>query len=141
MILLKQAKGTVMCKLVAIAIASGLALTSLAFAQPVDTQHPPVAPQTPQTAPESLPDQDFSDQKFTSVAIVAIEDLPPEVRSQVEAVINQTSAEDLRILQSSIDASPQAVSALAMNGLNSSQVVAVNIDENGTLTLIIQATA
>jgi hypothetical protein len=141
MILLKQAKGTVMCKLVAIAIASGLALTSLAFAQPVDPQLPPVAPQTPQTAPEPLPDQDFSDQNFTSVAIVAIEDLPPEVRSQVEAVINQTSAEDLRILQSSIDASPQAVSALAMNGLNSSQVVAVNIDENGTLTLIIQATA
>ncbi|MHA6645574.1 hypothetical protein [Mesorhizobium sp. A623] len=130
-----------MRKLVAIAIASVLALTSVVFAQPVDPQLPPIAPQTPQTPPESSPDQGFSDQNFTSVAVVAIEDLPPEIRSQVEAVINQTSAEDLQVLQSSIDASPQAASALAMSGLNSSQVVAVNIDENGTLTLIIQATA
>ena len=130
-----------MRKLMAITISSGLALTSSVFAQPVDSQLPPVAPQTPQTPLESLPGQGFSDQNFTSVAIVAIEDLPPEVRSQVEAVIDQTSAEDLQVLQSSIDASPQVASALAMNGLNSSQVVAVNVDENGMLTLIIQATA
>ncbi|WP_292695818.1 hypothetical protein [Mesorhizobium sp.] len=55
-------------------------------------------------------------------------------------MINQTSAEDLLRLQNSVDASPQAASALRANGLNSSQVVAANIDGDGTLTLIIQTT-
>jgi hypothetical protein len=69
-----------------------------------------------------------------------MEDLPPDIKAQAEAVVTQTSAEDLRILQSSIDASPQATSALAANGLNSTQVVAANVDGDGTLTLIIQTT-
>ncbi|TIX59074.1 MAG: hypothetical protein E5V28_08245, partial [Mesorhizobium sp.] len=77
---------------------------------------------------------------FTGIAIVALEDLPPELKTQAEAVITQTSVEDLLTLQSSIDASPQAATALAASGLDSSQVVAANIDGNGTLTLIIQTT-
>ncbi|CCV15258.1 hypothetical protein [Mesorhizobium sp. STM 4661] len=125
------------------------ALSGLALAQPVHAQF--IEPQLPQSAPEgqeTLPDQvqpdpsdqGFFDQGFTGVAIVAIEDLPPDLKTQAEAVITQTSAEDLQALQSSIDASPQATSALAANGLNSSQVVAANVDGDGTLTLIIQTT-
>jgi hypothetical protein len=40
-----------------------------------------------------------------------IEDLPPEIKSEVDAVIIQTSSEELYILQGSIDATPPAVSA------------------------------
>ena len=122
------------------------ALSGAIITQPMYGQN--IGPQMPQTPPpqselqpeETLPDQAPSDPDFTDVAIVAVEDLPTEIKAQAEAVITQTSAEDLLRLQSSIDASPQATSALRANGLNSSQVVAANIDGDGTLTLIIQTT-
>ncbi|RWB26729.1 hypothetical protein, partial [Mesorhizobium sp.] len=104
---------------------------------------PTLPDQTPpdQALPDqAVPDQGFTDQNFTGIAIVALEDLPPELKTQAEAVITQTSVEDLLALQSSIDASPQAATALAASGLDSSQVVAANIDGDGTLTLIIQTT-
>jgi hypothetical protein len=124
--------------LAAIPVLLLLALALPVHAQSMDPQPPPVAPEA---APDqTLPDQGLTDQNFTSVAIVAIEDLPLEIRSEVEAVIAQTSPEELHDLQRSISASPQAASALAANGLDSSQVVAANIGGDGTLTLIIQTT-
>lgn len=136
--------------LMTIAALSGLALVQSIHAQSLDPQLPQIDPPAQgilpdqtlhdQTPPDQT-DQGFSDQNFTGVAIIALEDLPPDLKTQAEAVITQTSAEDLHVLQSSIDASPQATSALAANGLNSSQVIAANIDGDGTLTLIIQTTA
>ncbi|AZO27960.1 MULTISPECIES: hypothetical protein [Mesorhizobium] len=125
-----------------------LTLSALALAQPASAQR--AGPQPPQALPpaqqpapdqpQAQPDQDNSGQKFTSVVVVAIEDLPAEVKAQAEAVVTRTTAKDLAKLQKSIDASPEAVSVLHANGLNSSQVVAANIDGDGTLTLIIQTT-
>lgn len=137
--------------LTTIAALSGLALAQPIHAQPTDPQLPQIAPPAPEALPDptlpdqalpdqALPDQGYTDQNFTGIAIVALEDLPPELKTQAEAVITQTSVEDLLTLQSSIDASPQAASALAASGLDSSQVVAANIDGDGTLTLIIQTT-
>ena len=120
------------------------ALSGAVIAQPLYGQT--IGPQAPQMTPlEPLPDQIQPEQgapgeNFTDVAIVAVEDLPAEIKAQAEAVITQTSAQDLLRLQNSIDASPQATLALRANGLNSSQVVAANIDGDGTLTLIIQTT-
>lgn len=122
-----------------IAALSGLALVEPIHAQTTDQQLPQIAPPAPETLPDqTVPDQGFSE--FTDVAIVAVEDLPPEIKAQAEAVITQTSADDLLRLQSSIDASPQATSALRASGLSSLQVVAANIDGDGILTLIIQTT-
>lgn len=135
--------------LTTIAALSGLALAQPIHAQSTDPQLPQIAPPAPEALPDpslpalpdqGLPDQGFTDQNFTGIAIVALEDLPPELKTQAEAVITQTSVEDLLTLQSSIDASPQAASVLAANGLDSSQVVAANIDGDGMLTLIIQTT-
>jgi hypothetical protein len=69
-----------------------------------------------------------------SIQVVNIKDLKPEVRSKVENAAAQTSEADLRSLRSSIDAAPEATAALKANGLNSSQVVAINIDD-GVLTM------
>ncbi|TIL96021.1 MAG: hypothetical protein E5Y73_04305 [Mesorhizobium sp.] len=141
--------------LTTIAALSGLALAQPINAQSTDPQLPQIAPPAPEALPDpslpnqtpdqalpdqALPDQGFTDQNFTGIAIVALEDLPPELKTQAEAVITQTSVEDLLTLRSSIDASPQAASVLAANGLDSSQVVAANIDGDGMLTLIIQTT-
>ncbi|TGQ53158.1 hypothetical protein EN836_15335 [Mesorhizobium sp. M1C.F.Ca.ET.193.01.1.1] len=123
-----------------------LALSTFALAQPVSAQH--ADPQPPQALPpveQPLPDQPPPDpgnsgQNVTNVVVVAIEDLPAEIKAQAEAVVTRTTAKDLARLQNSVDASPEAVSVLRANGLNSSQVVAANIDGDGTLTLIIQTT-
>ena len=123
-----------------------LTLSALALSQPVsaqraDSQPPQALPPAQQPAPDQAqPGQERSGQKFTNVVVVAIEDLPAEVKAQAEAVVTRTTAKDLAKLQKSIDASPEAVSVLHANGLNSSQVVAANIDGDGTLTLIIQTT-
>ncbi|RUW99006.1 hypothetical protein EOA30_24800 [Mesorhizobium sp. M8A.F.Ca.ET.059.01.1.1] len=132
--------------LMIVAVLSGVGVTQPLHGQAISPQVPLLAP-VPQTTPSEpepdqipLPEQGAADQNFTGVAIVAVEDLPAEIKAQAEAVITQTSAEDLLRLQNSIDASPQATTALRANGLNSSQVVAANIDGDGTLTLIIQTT-
>lgn len=120
------------------------ALSGAVIAQPLYGQT--IGPQAPQITPlgplpdQIAPEQGAPGENFTDVAIVAVEDLPAEIKAQAEAVITQTSAQDLLRLQNSIDASPQATLALRANGLNSSQVVAANIDGDGTLTLIIQTT-
>ncbi|PBC04636.1 hypothetical protein [Mesorhizobium sp. WSM3860] len=123
-----------------------LALSTFALAQPVSAQR--ADPQPPQALPPAEQpqldqvqrDPGNSGQSVTNVVVVAMEDLPAEIKAQAEAVVTRTTAKDLAKLQKSIDASPEAVSVLHANGLNSSQVVAANIDGDGTLTLIIQTT-
>ena len=107
---------------VIIAIAA-LSLGAPAFAQAQGAQ-PKAQAQTP------------SDQStvIRSIQVVNIKDLKPEVRSKVENVAAQTSEDDLRSLRNSIDATPEAASALKAKGLSSSQVVAINITD-GVLTL------
>src|SRR3979411_2009423 len=70
-----------------------------------------------------------------SIQVVDVKDLKPEVRSQVDDIVAQTSEEDIQSLRKSIDATPEAASALKAKGLSSSQVVAINLAE-GVLTLI-----
>ncbi|UCI21784.1 hypothetical protein FJ970_12865 [Mesorhizobium sp. B2-1-8] len=141
----EKMQGTTMRMLMIVAALSGVVVTQPLYGQAVNPQVPqtPVPQMTPlEPQPDQipLPGQGTADQNFTDVAVVAVEDLPAEIKAQAEAVITQTSAEDLLRLQNSIDASPQATTALRANGLNSSQVVAANIDGDGTLTLIIQTT-
>lgn len=95
----------------------------------------PALAQAPGAQPKAPP-RAQSDQSnvIRSIQVVDIKDLRPEVKSKVEDVAAKSSADDLRKLRESIDATPEAVSALKDKGLNSSQVVAINIT-NGVLTL------
>jgi hypothetical protein len=70
-----------------------------------------------------------------SIQVVDVKDLKPAVRSKVDEVVAHTSEEDLQSLRKSIDATPEAASALKAKGLSSSQVVAINIVD-GVLTLV-----
>jgi hypothetical protein len=69
-----------------------------------------------------------------SIQIVDVKDLKPEMRSKVEDVVAHTSDEDMQELRKSIDAIPEAASALKAKGLSSSQVVAINV-AGGVLTM------
>jgi hypothetical protein len=105
-------------------IIAALSLGTPAFVQAQGASSQPEA-QTP-------PDQ--SRTVIRSIQVVDIKDLKPALRSKVDEVVAQTSEEDMQSLRKSIDATPEAASALKAKGLSSSQVVAINIAD-GVLTL------
>jgi hypothetical protein len=86
----------------------------------------------PQSEAQTPPAQ--SNKLIQSVQIVNVKDLKPELRSKVDDVVARTSEKDMQSLRASIDATPEAASALKAQGLSSSQVVAINIG-GGVLTL------
>ena len=124
-----------------VAALSVMAAASQAMAQEPEQQLP--GQQNPDQSPQqSVPMPGLSpDQEVTAINIVRVEELPQPARAEVETKLNDTSADDLRELQTSIQASPVAVMMLAQNGLDPTQVVAATIDQSGTLTLVIQETA
>ena len=62
------------------------------------------------------------------------------MRSQVDDLVAHTKQEQMNSLRKTIEATPEAMSALKAKGRNSAQVVAVNIDQDGVLTLFTKAT-
>jgi Spy/CpxP family protein refolding chaperone len=68
------------------------------------------------------------------IQVVDVKELTPAVRSKVDDIVAQTSEEEMQSLRKSIEATPEAASALRAKGLNSSEVVAINIAD-GVLTL------
>ncbi|EKS29186.1 hypothetical protein [Afipia felis] len=103
-----------------------------------------VSPIMAQSTPGS-PNQEKKTQQervtIRSIQVVDVEDLPPDMRSKVDVVLANTKQEDLKSLRESIDAMPEAVSALKAKGRNSAQVVAVNVDGNNTLTMFTRKAA
>ena len=106
------------------AIAAVLALGAPAFVQ-AQGAPPQSQAQTPAAQSNKL---------IQSVQVVDVKDLKPEMRSKVDDVVARTSEQDMPSLRKSIDATPEAASALKAQGLSSSQVVAINIT-GGVLTL------
>ncbi|WMT79686.1 hypothetical protein [Bradyrhizobium sp. Ash2021] len=80
------------------------------------------------------PAQSQSSTVIRSIQVVDVKELQPSVRSKVDDIVARTSEEDIQSLRKSIDATPEAVSALKAKGLSSSHVVAINIAD-GVLTL------
>ena len=78
--------------------------------------------------------QDQSSPGIRSIMVIDVKDLKPALRSKVDEVVAHTREEDMQSLRKSIDATPEAASALKAKGLSSSQVVAINIVD-GILTL------
>ena len=104
---------------VAVALAGSLTL-ALAQASP--------APSESQTEPQQSV-------TIRSIQVVDIEELQADMRSNLDAFIANTREDEIKSLRDSIDATPQAVSALKAKGRSSAQVVAINTDENGILTI------
>ena len=105
-------------------IVAALSLGTPAFVQAQGTPSQPEA----QTPPAQ------SSTTIRSIQVVDVKDLKPAVRSKVDEIVAQTTEEDIQSLRKSIDATPEAASALKAKGLSSSQVVAINIAD-GVLTM------
>src|ERR1700738_4697509 len=117
-------KGMTMRIFTASVIIAAVALGTPAFVQ---AQGAPSQPEA-QTPPAQ------SSSAIRSIQVVDVKDLKPAVRSKVDEVVAQTTEEDMQALRKSIDATPEAASALKAKGLSSSQVVAINIAD-GILTM------
>jgi hypothetical protein len=111
-------------------LTASVIVAALSFATPAFVQAQGASPQ-PQA--EEAPAR--SGTVIRSIQVVDIKQLQPEVRAKVEEIVARTSEEDLQSLRKSIDATPEADSALKVKGLTSSQVVAINIAD-GVLTMI-----
>ena len=109
-----------------------IAVVSLGTPAFVQAQGTPSQPQT-QTQPAQTPPAQSSP-IIRSIQVVDLKDVKPAVRAKVDEVVAHTSEDDLQSLRKSIDATPEAASALKAKGLSSSQVVAINIAD-GVLTM------
>ena len=72
--------------------------------------------------------------------MIDIQELKGDVRSQVDALVAHTKQEQMNSLRKTIEATPEALSALKAKGRSSAQVVAVNIDKDGVPTFFTKAT-
>jgi len=109
-------------------LTTSVIVATLSLATPAFVQAQGASPQA-QEAPAQ------SETVIKSIQVVEIKQLQPEVRAKVDEIVAQTSEEDLQSLRKSIDATPEADSALKEKGLTSAQVVAINIAD-GVLTMI-----
>ena len=106
-------------------------IAALLLGTPVVVQAQGASPQP--NAQEQQPDQ--SGEVIRAIQVVEVKQLQPAVQAKVDEIVKQTSEEDMQSLRKSIDATPEAASALKAKGFNSSQVVAINISD-GVLTII-----
>ena len=104
-----------------------LAGSSLAAAQ---TSPAPLQSQTSQSQTKSE-----EGVEIRSIQVIDVEELKADLRSQVDALVTNTKQEEIKSLRTSIEAIPQAMSALKAKGRNSAQVVAINVDKEGVLTM------
>jgi hypothetical protein len=109
--------------------AASVIIAALSLGTPAFVQAQGASPQPNAQEPPAQ-----SSAVIRSIQVVDIKDLKPAVRAKVDEVVAHTSEEDLRSLRKSIDATPEAASALKAKGLSSSHVVAINIAD-GVLTL------
>jgi hypothetical protein len=81
-----------------------------------------------------------SDSAIRSIQVIDIEDLQSDLRGKVDALLASMKKDELQSLRNIIDETPEAVSALKAKGRVTAQVVAVNVDKDGVLTMFTKRT-
>jgi hypothetical protein len=115
---------------------AALILGSAAYAQDTQPQVPAAEQAQPPAAGGAASPAPAQTSTIKSISIVDITELPADTQKQVNDVVAKSGDTNLKSLRDSIDASPQAVSALKAKGLTSGQVILASMDPDGTLTLI-----
>lgn len=118
----------------------GALLLSGSLLTAAQTSPAPAQSQTPQSRTSQPQTKSEEGVAIRSIQVIDVEELKADVRSQVDAIVTNTKQEEIKSLRASIEAIPQAVSALKAKGRNSTQVVAINIDQNGVLTMFTKKT-
>jgi len=106
-------------------VIAAIALGTPAFAQAQGAPSQSGAQQAPPAQSSTV---------IRSIQVVDVKDLKPAARAKVDDIVAHTSDGEIQSLRQSIDATPEATTALKAKGLSSSQVVAINIAD-GVLTM------
>ena len=85
-------------------IMAAIAFGTPAFGQAQGAGSPSEAPASPAPSQSST--------AIRSIQVVDVKELQPSARSKVDDIVAHTSEEDIQSLRKSIDATPQAISAL-----------------------------
>jgi hypothetical protein len=112
--------------------ASVIIIAAIALGTPALVQAQGIQGGPSQSGAQAPPAQ--SSTVIRSIQVVDIKDLKPAARAKVDDIVAHTSDEEIQSLRQSIDATPEATTALKAKGLSSSQVVAINIAD-GVLTM------
>ena len=99
-------------------------------------------PALAQTSPTPSQSQTESQKGVTiqGFQVVDVEELKGDVRTKVDDIVAHTKQEDIKSLRTSIEATPEALSALKAKGRITAQVVAININKEGILTMFTKKT-
>jgi hypothetical protein len=100
----------------------------------------PLAAAQTSTSPQQSHTKSEERAAIQSIQVIDVDELKAELRSKVDAIVANTKREYMNSLRKTVDATPEALSALKAKGRNSAQVVAINIDKEGVLTLFTKAT-
>jgi hypothetical protein len=100
----------------------------------------PLAAAQTQPAPSQSQAESEEAPAIRSIQVIDVDELNADVRSKVDAIAVSTKQEEMSSLRKTIDATPEALSALKAKGRNSAQVVAINIDKEGVLTMFTKKT-
>jgi hypothetical protein len=100
----------------------------------------PLAAAQTSTAPSQAQLDSEEAPAIRSIQVIDVDELKADLRSKVDAIVASTKREDIDSLRKTVDATPEALSALKAKGRSSAQVVAINIDKEGVLTLFTRAT-
>jgi hypothetical protein len=102
---------------------------------------PVLAPAQGSPRPTSTDTQaEQNDNTIHSIQVIDIEDLQSDLRGKVDALLASMKQDELQSLRRIIDETPEAVSALKAKGRITAQVVAVNVDKDGVLTVFTKRT-
>jgi hypothetical protein len=121
-----------MTRLTLLAAGAALAFATGASAQ----QQPPAQPPAATMPAPAAPEAPAAGPSIKSVTILDIEELPEATKTQVDAIVAQSSEAELATLRNSIDTMPEIKSALEAKGLTSANVIAANMTQDGALTLV-----
>jgi hypothetical protein len=115
-------------------VTTSVIIAALSLGTPAFVQAQGAPPQSQGAPSQSEAQPPQSSTVIRSIQVVDVKDLQPAVRSKVDELVANTRDEDIQSLRKSIDATPEAAAVLKAKGLNSSQVVAINIAD-GVLTM------
>ena len=115
-------------------VTTSVIIAALSLGTPAFVQAQGNPSQSEAQTPQSEAQTPQSSTVIRSIQVVDVKDLQPAVRSKVDELVAATREEDIQSLRKSIDATPEATAALKAKGLNSSQIVAINVAD-GVLTM------
>lgn len=115
---------------------TALAVTAFATAAMAQQALPEPSPASPEIQSPTSATPNAAAPMIQSVNVVELEQLPQETQKELNDRVAEGGEAGLKQLQGSVEAMPQAATALSEKGLTSKDVIVASISQDGVLTLV-----